>query len=471
MDEQAPPGIPDHDWQATPASVRVLLLTVLEQLVDLQARLNQTSSNSSKPPSSDPPSKPPRPPKTPRGRKAGGQPGHAGTTRELVPPEQVQELVEVYPHACPSCQTRLTDDLPDAAAVVRSQVWELPPITPVITEYRHHTVCCPHCHTLVWNPNRPAGAPPGGYGPRVSALCALLRGEYHQSERQVVALLDSLCQLPISLGSVARCCARTSSALAPIYTTIADQTQAQAVANVDETSWREAGKRVWLWTMVTTVATLFVIASSRGAGTLAQLLGDRFSGIVGSDRAKAYNSLPDARRQVCWAHLDRNVQGLAEYGHEQSGWATHLLGEIDQVWQHWNAFRAGTLDRNGLAQALIPIQAAIRTRLEAGQKKSWHRISGMSTELLAHWPALWTFVTTEGVEPTNNAAERALRPAVVWRKGCFGTRSDEGSRFVERMLTISTTCRQQHKELFPLLVQALEAHWAGQPAPTLISPP
>ena len=282
--------------------------------------------------------------------------------------------------------------------------------------------------------------------------------------------MHTLYAFPLSLGSVSRCCERTSEALEPVSNAIAERAREQSVANVDETSWKQAGKRQWLWTMVTSVATLFVIAASRGAGVLSSLLGERFSGIVGSDRAKAYNSIADERRQVCWSHLDRNVQGLAEYGREESSWATALLKLIDQVWAQWKAFREGTIDRDGLQQAMIPVQAAIRTQLETGLTSSWHRISGMSAELLAHWPALWTFVTTEGVEPTNNAAERALRPAVLWRKSCFGTRSDAGSRFVERVLTVSTTCGQQQQELFPFLVQVLETHWAGQPPPSLVSP-
>ena len=282
--------------------------------------------------------------------------------------------------------------------------------------------------------------------------------------------MHTLYAFPLSLGSVSRCCERSSEALEPVYTTIAERAREQSVANVDEMSWKQAGKRQWLWTMVTRVATLFVIAASRGALSLSTLLGKQFDGIVGSDRAKAYNSLEDERRQVCWSHLDRNVAALAEYGHEQSHWATGLLGEIDQVWTQWRGFRKGKLDRDGLQQAMEPIQAAIRTRLEAGVKNPWHRVSGMSKELLDHWPALWTFVTTEGVEPTNNAAERALRPAVLWRKSCFGTRSDAGSRFVERMLTVSTTCRQQQQELFPFLVLSLQAKWAGQSAPSLVSP-
>jgi transposase len=472
MDETTPPeGIPPSDWEATPASVRILLLALLERVRDLEARLNQHSGNSSKPPSSDPPSAPPRPPKTPRGRKAGGQLGHPGVTRDLVPPDQVHETVPVYPRQCPTCRTALRAGLPDAAPLMRTQVWEIPPITPHISEYQHHTVCCPQCQTLVRDDRRPTGAPPGGYGPRLTAFVALLRGEYHQSERDVATFLATLCGLPISLGSVVRCCDRMSAALAPVYTAIADAVRGQDVANIDETSWRETSQRVWLWTTVTAVATLFLVVGSRGAGALTTLLGATFRGIVGSDRWRAYNALADAQRQLCWSHLKRNFQGLVDYGHPDSPWAAQMLIQIDQVFAHWHACRTGQIDRAGLQQALIPVQAAIRALLERGQQIAWHRIQGISRELLAHWPALWTFVTTPGVEPTNNAAERALRPAVLWRKGCFGTRSHEGSRFVERLLTVSTTCAQQQKDLFPFLVRALELYWAGQPPPTLISPP
>lgn len=472
MNELPPPNsIPPEDWDATPASVRTLLLQLLERVRDLEARLKQHSGNSSLPPSADPPSAPPRPTKTPRGRKAGGQPGHPGVTRDLVPPEQVDTIIPIYPTQCPTCQTPLSPDLPDVAPLVRTQVWEIPPIIPQITEYQHHTVGCPACQTPVWDDRRPAGAPPGGFGPRVTALVALLRGEYHQSERAVAAFLASVCGLPISLGSVARCCVRTSVALAPVYTAVEQVVRGQAVANIDETSWRSDTKRAWLWTMVTTIATLFVVAASRSTHALTTLLGTTFTGIVGSDRYRAYQHLPDDRRQLCWAHLIRNLRALAEYGHPDSAWATAVLTDAGRIFTHWHAFRTGAMDRAGLQQALIPVQTAIRTALEQGQQIAWHRIQGMSSELLAHWPALWTFVTVPGVEPTNNAAERALRPAVLWRKGCFGTRSDDGSRFVERLLTVGTTCAQQQQELFPFLVQALEAHWTGRPAPTLVATP
>jgi transposase len=200
------------------------------------------------------------------------------------------------------------------------------------------------------------------------------------------------------------------------------------------------------------------------------LLGEEYDGIISSDRHGAYDGRAVEKRQICWAHLSRNLVAIAEYGHPDSGWASELLDEVDKLFEYWYAYRNTVIDRAGLQAALIPVQSAIRERLEQGCRERWQRIAGLSRELLKLWPALWTFVTTEGVEPTNNAAERALRPAVLWRKGCFGTRSVEGSRFVERMLTVSATCAQHNRHLLTFLTEAIDAHWRGVPAPVLVPP-
>jgi transposase len=479
MDEHAPAplNIPADDWAVTPASVRAVVLAlfplveqvaVLEaKLRDLEAKLNQTSQHASKPPSSDPPSSPPRPAKTPRGRQRGGPPGHEGHQRPLVPPEQVDRVVSLHPEACPVCQSALDAALPDGAPIARTQVWELPVMTPCITEYQHHTVCCPTCQTRVVA-DRPQDAPPGAFGPRATALIALLHGRYRLSDRETAAVLADVFGLPLSLGSIATSCARVSTARAPIDAAIQPAVQAQDVANVDETGWKEAGQRCWLWAATTPVATCFRIAKSRGRPSLWALLGAAFGGIVGSDRMKAYNGLPDGQRQLCWAHLTRNLRALAEYGHPDSPWAVPALVEVDARFVAWHAFCAGHIDRAGVQAALIPVQTAVRDLLMRGQTTAWYRIQGLSGELLTHWDALWTFSTVPGVEPTNNAAERVLRPAVLWRKGCFGTQSASGSRCVERMLSVTTTCRQQGRQLFAFLTDAVAAAWAGQLAPALV---
>jgi transposase len=382
----------------------------------------------------------------------------------------VDEIVPLYPTRCPLCQTALAPTLSEALPLVRTQVWDIAPIQLHITEYQQHSLLCPSCQTPARAP-LPSDAPPGAFGARATALASLLHGRYRLSERETADFLSAVCGLPISLGSIPRCCERVSTALAPIDAAIHECVQSQAVANIDETSWREQGRRVWLWTMVTSSATCFRIAAGRGRAALLALLGEQFRGIVGSDRLKAYNLLPDERRQLCWAHLLRNLRALADYQHPDSWWAERMLTQVDALFLAWHAYRTGLFDRVRLQQALLPIRRAMRELLTAGGAIRWYRIQGLSAELLSHWDALWTFSTTEGVEPTNNAAERALRPAVLWRKGCFGTQSAEGSRFVERMLTVSATCVQQGRKLFDFLIQALRAAWSGQPAPVLVSPP
>ena len=475
MSELAPPlGISPADWEATPPTVRALLLSLLTQLQhlqtqvsDLQAQLKQHSGNSSRPPSSDPPSAPPRPAVPPTGRKRGAQPGHPGRHRELLPPDQVTELVVHLPSACPHCQHTLRDALPTTAPVLRQQVWELPPVEPTVTEHQFPTVTCPHCHQAV-RAERPPEVPPGSFGPQVVALVALLHGRYRVSTREIVLLLTDLCGIPLSLGSVPALYQTVSTALAPVYSEVQSTVQAQAVANVDETSWKESHQQRYLWVAVTLVASLFMLGR-RSRDAFTNLLGACFGGIVGSDRYSAYAHLPLEQRQVCWAHLKRDWQFFRERDGPVGEWGEAAMGQIEALFANWHRFRHGEGDRATLQREMVPVEAELRRLVEQGRDEvPWEKARGFCRELLLVWPALWTFVDVEGVEPTNNAAERALRPAVLWRKGCYGTDSTDGSRFVERILTVTTTCRQQKQHVLPFIADAVRAYWAGLPVPTLL---
>jgi transposase len=378
----------------------------------------------------------------------------------------VDELVVHRPTACPHCQTALAADLP-ASTVLRQQVWELPPIQPHVTEHQYPTVTCPHCQAAVRAP-QPAEVPPGSFGPHLVALIALLHGRYHTRTRDLVRLLDDLWHLPVSLGTIPTLYQIASDALAPVYREVQAAVQDQAVANVDETPWREQRQARYLWVAVTLVATLFQVAR-RSRAALEALLGAPFGGIVGSDRYSAYAHLPPTQRQLCWAHLQRDWQFFRERDGPVGGWGAAGMEQIGKLFTTWHRFRAGELDRAGLQQEMVPIQAELRRLVETGRDEvPWEKARGFCRDLLGAWPALWTFVWEEGVDPTNNAAEQALRPAVLWRKGCYGTDSAAGSRFVERILTVTTTCQQQERPVLPFLTEAVRAHWAGRPAPTLI---
>jgi transposase len=491
MDDETPPsGITPDDWAATPLAVRQfmgVLLNVLtqqqqhiadqqQQIVQLQtrsaeleARLNQHSQNSSKPPSSDPPSAPPRPAPVPRGRKAGGQPGHPRHDRPDPDPDHIDHVRDHYPDACPTCHDSLADVRRDACAVQTQYVWELPVVRPDVTAHQYHTVCCPGCANLV-TAARPPDVPKGAFGPRAAAAVTILHGDYHLSDRSVPRLLHDFFGLPISLGSVVALQQEGSAALAPVYVAIHTAVQQQERCNIDETGWKEAGKRRWLWTMVTTIATFFSVATSRDGPGLRHLLGPAYHGIVGSDRHRPYLALPPERHQLCWSHLIRNFQALVDRGGRLGVWGADFLALSRLVFRLWHLFREGTIDRATLQVAMAPIQQALHGLLAQGARRC-DAPEAMCQELLAHEEALWTFVRAENVEPTNNAAEQALRGAVLWRKGCFGAHSADGNRFVERILSVSATCRKQQRHLLTFVTEAIEAYWAGRPAPTLLPTP
>jgi len=270
---------------------------------------------------------------------------------------------------------------------------------------------------------------------------------------------------------VPRLCQRVSEALAAPYADAQAAVQASAAVHVDETGWRCAGRRAWLWIAVGAVATSFLVAASRAGTVVTQLLGTAFGGIVHSDRFSAYRVIPVERRQLCWAHLDRNFAAVAGWGGAIGLWGLNAQELVDQLFRVWHRCQGDDLDRAGLQHDLAPIQRAVQALLARGVACGTGPIPGLAAELQACWPALWTFVTVPGVEPTNNAAERGLRPAVLRRKGSFGTQSDAGSRFVERLLTVSATCQQQQRPLFPFLVDALTAQQRGHPAPLLLPTP
>ena len=477
MEHELPPdGIPAEAWAATPEAVRLVVLLQHQQLAALraqvaalEARLNQHSQNSSKPPSSDPPSAPPRLQRTPRGRVRGAQVGHERAERPLPEPDTIDLHRDHYPTTCSSCHDDLSTNHHDVCLVQTQYVWELPVIRPLITAHHYHTVCCRGCGAIVTAP-RPQDVPPGAFGPRTAAVVSLLHGCFRGSHREVQQLLFDLFGLPLSLGSVANLQGAASAALKPVFDEVQEAVVAEPAVNVDETGWKEAGKRRWLWTVVSAVATLFCITASRSGKTLRSIIGEDYAGIVTSDRGSWYMWLDDERHQLCWSHLLRNFRALAERHSGLGLWANDWLSLSELVFRVWHAYRGGTIDRAQLQAAMEPLERTMHALVETGSRRA-DAGTGLCVELLNHWDALWTFARVEGVEPTNNQAERALRPAVLWRKGCFGAQSEGGNQFVERILTVAATCRQQKRHLLTFLTEAVEAAWQSRPAPRLLSTP
>lgn len=350
---------------------------------------------------------------------------------------------------------------------VAHQVTELPAVRAVVTEHRLHRVTCLVCggQTRV---TLPTDVPTGAFGPRLQATVAVLSGQYHLSQRQVADVCGTVLDAPLAASSVAGLCQATATALAEPVAVVQATLSAAPVANADETRWPQAGQTQWLWVVVTGLATVFTIAASRSSQVIKTLLGEDYTGVVGSDRYSGYAWLDETCRQLCWAHLKRDFQGLVDRGGAAEEIGTAALALVRDLFAVWHQCRDGHLDRAGLIAQMQPVQDAFDALLDTGIACPDAKAAGLSRALDRLWPALWTFVDADGVEPTNNAAERALRPAVLWRKGSFGTQSEGGARFVERLLTVTATCRQHGLSVLDYLTAVCTATQLGGPAPSLL---
>jgi transposase len=447
-------------------ALKAQVAELLARVAELEAKLGMNSRNSSKPPSSDPPNVAARPKRKPSGRKRGGQPGHKGTTRSLLPPEKVTRTVDLRPEKCERCGKALAGDDPKPK---RRQVIDVPPVAPDVTEYRQHTLPC-ECGATTTAPF-PPGAGSSAFAPRLKAMLAMSSAVYRLSRRTVEGLMDDFFGVDISLGSVSACEEKVSEAVAAPVAEAREHVERAAVAHADETGYREVPaegerpKKAWLWAAVTPLVTVFLVHAKRSAVAAKELLGS-FAGILVSDRWSAYSFIDAARRQLCWAHLLRDFEWIAEFGAEALGKA--LVEETKLMFLWWHEFKAGSLSRSGFQERMVPLMERAEALLEEGAACGRKKTAGKCRKILELRAALWTFVWREGVGPTNNAAERALRPAVLWRKGSFGSASPRGSRFVERMLTVAATCRQQGRSVLDYLVAACDAHARGEPAPSLL---
>jgi len=465
------PPIPAELWNQIPPAAQAAILALVQQYeqrlqalqrqVDqLTERLNQNSTNSSRPPSSDPPHVKRRPPKPSSGRKKGGQPGHARQRRPLVPPQQVKQTIPVMPSACRKCGQALHGEDPQPR---RHQVAEIPPVQVEVTEYRLHRLACTACGTRTCA-SLPAGVPTGAFGPRLQALLAILAGGYRLGKRPIRQLTHDLFGLSISTGMVAKLERSTAEALQQPVAELEGHVRTQH-ANVDETSWREAGHKAWLWVVVTPLVTVFHIAATRCGKVAGALLGSAYRHVATTDRWKAYNGF--RRRQYCWSHLRRDFQAMVDRQNSGAAIGKALLDLSDRMFAWWHRVRDGTLNRSSFQVYISGLRAEVRGALIQGAACGCPKTAATCRSLTANEPKLWAFVWQEGIEPTNNAAERALRHAVLWRKGSGGTDSPQGSRFVERILSVRETCRQQGRSLLEYMVDCCQAHVEGKAAPSL----
>jgi len=430
---------------------------------ELTARLNQTSQNSSKPPSSDGPHVKRKPPKPPSGRNPGGQPGHPPHQRALVPVDNVDMVIACRPEQCRRCGELLTgSDL----APWRQQVMELPPVQPHITEYQRHRLKCPRCGITTCG-DLPAGVVPTCYGPRLASVVALCTGGYRMSKRMAASFCREGLGIALSLGEMSQIEQTVTNAVAPAVEEAAVYVQSCDL-NIDETPWKERWKRRTLWTLVTTQLSVFTITTGRGVTVLRQLVGEWYSGFLTSDRAKVYDSYPRRRRQVCWSHLMRDFQAMIDRGGPGRVVGEALLEHAHVVFAWWHWVRDGTWKRSTFQSYVQTLRASFKLELEWGSQSACPKTAATCRELLVREAALWTFVRIEGVDPTNNLAERSLRHGVLWRKVSFGTQSERGSRFVASMLTVLMSCQRQKRNALAYLTACCQAFYASRPVPSLV---
>lgn len=459
MDGPECPGCRKRDVRIVELEARVLKLE--GQIRDLQDKLKPP------PPPRTLTSQPPAPAKKPTGKKPGAQPGHPPQMKALAPPERVNHVVPYIPEACSKCSTALpseagaTDPEPK-----RHQVAELPPMAAVVTEHQAHGRTCPCCGEVTWA-TIPADVRAHSVGPTLTAYIGVLSGVHGMSKRGIEELIEQTLDVSIALGTIANREQELSAALAAAHEEVRQAVADAPVKHVDETGWKQAGKKRWLWVVAIPSAVYFLIHPRRNLEALKRAAGEKLGGLLCSDRWCVYDEWPDGKRQVCWAHVKRNWEKQVERGGAAKRVGEAWLALHAEVFALWHRFRENGISREELGDAMAPLTLAMLGVLDAGERSRDRKLVRFCTRLRAVYRDLWTFVVTADVEPTNNRAERVLRRAVLWRRRSFGCHSTEGCRFVERILTVVQTLREQKRSVLRFLADVIAAHRASTPTPRL----
>ena len=455
------------------AELKEQLATALAAMERLTEQVNRNSANSHLPPSSDGPGAVSRgvrrPKKKKSKRKRGGQKGRRGAHRELLPVERVDEVISLFPDACEGC-ARALPQVPDIDARRYQQI-DLLLTGPRVTEWRRHEVRCA-CGHFTRAPYDASVVPASPFGPRLVSIVAALTGVYHLSRRRVQMLLHEFFGIDVSLGALSKMEARMSDALKPATGEAHDEVVAALVKYADATSWLLAGVTMSLWTLSTKSTSFFRIFVDGRRATIERMFGDPFGrlfGILVSDRASVFGFWAMALRQVCWAHLLRKFISFSERDGPVGTFGRELLDYAALVFEYWRGFEEGKLSRDELKTWMTPVKRRFEVTLERVVAADLADCSGSCADILAHKPALWTFVDVPGVDPTNNLAERDLRALVIWRKLCFGSQSERGMRFVERVMTVAHTLRKRGRDVLDFFEQTVAAHIAGVPVPRLLA--
>ena len=437
------------------------------QVAELVKAQNKNSRNSNSPPSGDGLSerKKIRKKKKPTGRKRGGQKGHEGHYRALLPADQVDRIVDVFADLCEWCQKK-----PPQVQCGKPSIHQVVDILETggreVVEYRSHTCKC-HCGEPV-SPSRDR-VPSSAFGPRLKSLVSFLTGECHLSRRKVVVFLKDVFGITMSLGSVSNSEGQMGGALEGPSDEALEHAEAEKIKHIDETSWLRDFEPCSAWVIATAAVSVYRIVANGRRATLLKILQRKHLGILVSDRASVFYFWSMNRRQICWSHLQRAFVAFSQRDGPEGELGQDLVTCAELVFGYWRQLCSGELSREQFEHWMEALKNSTKTFLERAVNAGLEHFSGSCANMLKHWDAMWTFVTTPGVEPTNNHAERELRRLVIWRKRCFGSQSERGDRFVERMMTVTHTLRKQGRSVLDFLQASFEAMLEGRPALKLIA--
>lgn len=434
-----------------------------KEIEELKEKLGTNSKNSSKPSSTEPFKKKPKKKKNKSKRKPGAQPGHKGVYRELLPESEVDHIAKHHPAKRCDCGSRVKS----TDTFRRHQVHELPRVNAIVTEHQLHSGICFGCGKI-HHAELPADVPRGMLGAMAMAKIGALTGDYRMSKRNVTFLLDDFYNLRISVGTVSNAEKIVSAALEKPVEEAKKFIPQQAVVNADETSHAECGNKMWTWVFIASLVSVFIIRPSRGAKIVKDFLGETFKGILSTDRWSAYTWLAVIYRQLCWAHLKRDFQKISERSGASGRIGEELLAYTRKMFWYWNKVKDGTISRSQFKKLMIPVKKRVEALLATGMRCGNKKTAGMCKHIFKLKEALWTFVENEGVEPTNNLAEQIIRRIVIWRKTSFGTQSKRGTLYLERIMSVVSTCKMQKRNVLDFITESIRAHLSGAEAPSLI---
>lgn len=435
-----------------------LLKIALEEISKLQERIGRNSKNSSKSPSTDQKSNTPQDQNSRKKRK-----GRKGKARAPFPKERVDRHVTCTQENCPHCGSKAIQ-LNGASPEIWQQA-ELPEVKAIITEYQLQRYSCDSCGKNS-TANLPAGVPHSAFGPKLMGLLAVLTGVFHLAKREATQLIKDLYDVDVGLGSVPNIEERVTSALEPVYNRIHHFViEGKLCKHFDETGWRDSGKRHYVWLGCCEHAAVYMIDRNRSSEAFQRLVRkDLKDTPVVTDRYAVYKKLGKVH-QYCLAHLIREFQHYAERDGPDKELGKALKEGLSTACHIHGKYRKGEITMTQRNQRLGHLKRKVEVSLEDGMANGSEELYKLCESLLDDYDKLWTFTKVSGMEPTNNLAERDLRKLVIWRRKSYGTRSNRGKRFVERITTVAQTLKRGGHNVLRFIQQTIERAYRNMSAP------